>query len=208
MATAAQIKANFENARHSTGPRTASGKQQSAKNSLRHGLNATPETLFAANPAEREQYLALKQQLHTQTLPHGAAEELLFEQYAYSSYQSLRAQRIETEAQDRWLANPENQPLFTQMERAIKLGALFERRAAKAFKQLQDLQLHRLASVEVRAELEQVSTPVPFPATLPWAKLRTHQLKHEEPLYLGLTHSTGLDQTNPMPASAPLPEKR
>jgi hypothetical protein len=84
------------------------------------------------------------------------------------------------------------------MERAIKLGALFERRAAKAFKQLQDLQLHRLASVEVRAELEHVSTPVPFPATLPWAKIRTHQLKNEEPLYLGLTHSTGLDQANPI----------
>jgi hypothetical protein len=194
MASAAQLKANSENAQHSTGPRTTEGKQQSAKNSVRHGLNATPEVLFNNNPAERDQYLALKLQLHTQTLPSGAAEELLFEQYAYSSFQSLRAQRIESEAQDRWLNQPDNQLLFVQMERAIKLGALFERRAAKAFKQLQDLQLHRLASVEVRAELEHVSTPVPFSAALPLAKLRAKQLKEEEPLYLGLTISTGLDQ--------------
>ena len=194
MASAAQIKANSENAQHSTGPRTAEGKQQSAKNSVRHGLNSTPEVLFHNNPAEREQYLDLKQQLQAQTLPSGAAEQLLFEQYAYSSFQSLRAQRIESEAQDRWLAQPENQLLFIQMERAIKLGALFERRAAKAFKQLQELQLHRLASVEVRAELEQVADPVPFSSALPLAKLRTHQMKNEEPLYIGLTISTGLDQ--------------
>jgi len=196
MASAAQTKANTENAQHSTGPRSPEGKQQSSKNSVRHGLNSTPEALFAANPAERERYQELKSKLQSETLPSGAAEQLLFEQYAYSSFQALRAQTIETEAQQRWLENPENQQLFIQMERAIKLGALFERRAAKAFKQLQDLQLHRLAGVEIRAELEQAADPVPFSSALPLAKLRTKQMIDEEPLYIGLTISTGLDQSN------------
>jgi len=201
MASAAQIKANQTNAQYSTGPRTGDGKQVSAKNAVRHGLNSTPDSLFAANPAERENYMHLKTKLREETLPHGATEELLFEQYAYSSFQSLRAQTIETEAQDRWLANPENQQLFVQMERAIKLGALFERRAAKAYKQLQDQQLNRLASVEVRAELEQAADPVPISTALPLSKLRNQQMSEEEPLYIGLTISTGLDhtaQTNPI----------
>ena len=195
MASAAQIKANTENAQSSTGPQTAAGKQQSARNSFRHGLTATAENLFAAKPAEREAYEELKAQLREETLPAGTVELLLFEQYAYSSFQALRAQTIESEAQDRWLTNAENQQLFIQMERAIKLGALFERRAAKAFKQLQELQLHRLAAVEVRAELEQAADPIPFSTAIPFAKIRTRQLADQEPLYVGLTLSTGLDQT-------------
>ncbi len=46
----------------------ASASRESAKNSVRHGLNATAETLFAANPAEREQYLA-RDDRQTMSLP-------------------------------------------------------------------------------------------------------------------------------------------
>lgn len=37
--SAAKIKANRANARYSTGPKTAAGRQRSARNALRHGLN-------------------------------------------------------------------------------------------------------------------------------------------------------------------------
>ena len=40
MSTAAQQRANKENAKHSTGPRTAEGKQRSSQNALKHGLCA------------------------------------------------------------------------------------------------------------------------------------------------------------------------
>ena len=197
MSSAAQVKANQANSQYSTGPRTVEGKQQSAKNSYRHGLNATAESLFAANPQERIEYDQLRHRLHAELLPAGTAEEILFEQYAYSSFQALRAQRIEIEAQDRWLDNPDSQQNFLQMERTIKLGALFERRAAKAFKQLQDLQLHRLAAVELHAELQVAEVPTKISSALPLAKLRTRQMSEEDPLYLGLTIATGLDpQTN------------
>ena len=70
--------------------------------------------------------------------PKGAGNisslNLIFEQYTDASFQCLRAQSFECVAQDRWLENPDSQQVFLQTKRAIKLGALFERRAAKAFK--------------------------------------------------------------------------
>jgi hypothetical protein len=47
----AKIRANRQNARRSTGPRSASGRRRVAKNALRHGL-AVPVALHpAANEA-------------------------------------------------------------------------------------------------------------------------------------------------------------
>ncbi|MBM3762137.1 MAG: hypothetical protein FJW36_18045 [Acidobacteria bacterium] len=202
MSTKAQILANIQNAQKSTGPRTDQGKQQSAKNSLRHGLNASADSLFAANPQEQAQYKALREQLFQQIVPFGPAEEVVFEQYAFSTFQALRAQRFEADAQDRWLANPENQTFFLQMERLIKQGALYERRAHKAFKQLSQLQLDRFAAVEMHAELKDVELDENISPALPAAQLRKHELKQEEALYLGLTVHHGLklqnEETNPI----------
>ncbi|MBM3761820.1 MAG: hypothetical protein FJW36_16430 [Acidobacteria bacterium] len=207
MTTKEQILANRQNALKSTGPRTDAGKQQSAKNSLRHGLNASAGTLFTSNPAEQAQYKALREQLFQQIVPNGPAEELIFEQYAYSTFQALRAQRLEVDAQDRWLLSPENQILFLQMERIVKLGALYERRAAKAFKQLSQLQLDRFAAVEMHAELKDVELDENISPALPCAKLRKHELVQEDALFLGLTvhHDLKLQNeiTNP---THPAPE--
>ncbi len=193
MASAAQILANQANSQKSTGPRTPQGQATAATNSLRHGLTAASTTLFNTKPEEREQYFQLQATLREECLPSGTTEELLFEQYTYASFQSLRAQAFECEAQDRWLDNPDSQQLFLQMERIIKLGASFERRAAKAFKQLQQLQLHRLAGVEVHAELADAKVFAPVSAAIPFADIRKTQLAKEEPLILGLAIATGLD---------------
>jgi hypothetical protein len=202
MASAAQTLANQANAQHSTGPKTESGKQKSSSNAYRHGLHATSEKLFAASPEERDHFEQIKANLRAETCPQGTSEELAFEQYAYSSFQALRAQRIEAEAQDRWLEDPDNQQRFVQMERAVKLGALFERRAAKAFKQLQELQLHRLACSEVLAELVDSKVDAYIPTSLPIANIRMPDLKKLEPGYLGLTIKYGSlledNKTNPM----------
>ena len=193
MASAAQILANRANAKKSTGPLTPKGQATSASNSLRNGLTAASATLFATKPEEREQYLQLQATIREECLPSGTTEELLFEQYTYASFQALRAQSFECEAQDRWLENPDSQQLFVQMERVIKLGAMFERRAAKAFKQLQQLQLHRLAGVEVHAELADAKVFAPVSTAIPFADIRKTQLAKEEPLILGFAIATGLD---------------
>jgi hypothetical protein len=44
MATERQIEANRRNAQQSTGPRSASGKKRSSKNSYKHGLSKKPSS--------------------------------------------------------------------------------------------------------------------------------------------------------------------
>jgi len=55
MSTAAQINANRENAKSSTGPTSQAGSERSSKNALRHGY--TGQTLVLT-PAEAEAYAA------------------------------------------------------------------------------------------------------------------------------------------------------
>ena len=45
MASTAQIYANRENSKHSTGPRTPEGKAASSTNATSHGLNAADPVL-------------------------------------------------------------------------------------------------------------------------------------------------------------------
>ena len=58
MATERQIKANRENAKRSTGPKTAAGRLKSSRNSLRHGLSL-PLTFDAAASAKTDQIAQL-----------------------------------------------------------------------------------------------------------------------------------------------------
>ncbi|MGY4607021.1 hypothetical protein ACVW16_005433 [Bradyrhizobium sp. USDA 4474] len=52
MATEKQIKANRENAKRSTGPKTLVGRLKSSRNALRHGL-AIPVTADTLSPPSR-----------------------------------------------------------------------------------------------------------------------------------------------------------
>ena len=55
MATQKQIKANKENARKSTGPITATGKETSSRNAVSHGLTAKHHFIDGEDPAQYEQ---------------------------------------------------------------------------------------------------------------------------------------------------------
>ena len=70
----AQINANRENAKKSTGPRTAEGKAASSRNRLLHGLRANKHILLDEDPAE---FLSLVQNLFETFRPVGDAEETL-----------------------------------------------------------------------------------------------------------------------------------
>ena len=72
--TEAQINANRENAKKSTGPRTAEGKAASSRNGLKHGLCADKHILPGEDPAE---FLSLVQNLFDTFLPVGDGEEKL-----------------------------------------------------------------------------------------------------------------------------------
>ena len=52
MPTQAQIRANRENAKKSTGPRTPEGKANSSKNALKHGLLAEDAVIPRRGPRQ------------------------------------------------------------------------------------------------------------------------------------------------------------
>jgi hypothetical protein len=64
MATEAQIKANQENAKKSTGPKSAEGKARSAQNGRTHGLCA--KTMLLTCPDDEERFLHRCQEISDQ----------------------------------------------------------------------------------------------------------------------------------------------
>jgi hypothetical protein len=93
MATTAQIVANRENSKSSTGPRTPEGKAASSPDAKTHGLCAAGPVL----PHEdRTQFNALLERYQSDFAPATAHEEFLVAQMAGARWKLNRAERIET----------------------------------------------------------------------------------------------------------------
>ena len=176
MSTQAQIDANRQNSKKSTGPKTEQGRAASASNSTKLGLTANPTTIFENNPYERSQYDSLKAKLLKQCLPEGELELQTFERYVFALYQADRARQMEIDVQDRWINEPNNDKLFNQMERILKLGAAQERRADKALKELTKLQRDRVLAMDIHTEVYLFDKIVDIPATFPMFDVRKADL--------------------------------
>ena len=93
MATTAQLFANRENSKFSTGPRTTDGKAASSTNATTHGLSAADPVL----PHEdRNQFNALLERYHSDFAPATSHQEFLVVQMAGARWKLDRAERIET----------------------------------------------------------------------------------------------------------------
>ena len=93
MASTAQINANRENAKKSTGPRTEEGKARVSLNALKHGLLARDAVLPEEDPAEFDQQLrGLEESLR----PENSLEFELVRQIADAQWRMRRLVRIET----------------------------------------------------------------------------------------------------------------
>jgi hypothetical protein len=93
MSSENQIRANRENARHSTGPKTPEGKARSSLNATRHGLLARQLVL----PVEdRAQYLELLAAFEDEYQPASPTETVLVHQLAAAQWRLQRLTRIET----------------------------------------------------------------------------------------------------------------
>ncbi len=75
MSTSAQIKANRENSRLSTGPKTPEGKARVSRNAFKHGF--TSSKIFVRSD-EQEEFIIFEQALHTDIFPKGAPEDDLY----------------------------------------------------------------------------------------------------------------------------------
>src|SRR5208337_2773263 len=84
---------NRENARHSTGPRTETGKQRSSLNALRHGLTGQTVVLPSEDLAA---YQAFTKRFFDDLQPRGMVEEQLVQTLADASWRLNRARAIET----------------------------------------------------------------------------------------------------------------
>jgi hypothetical protein len=86
--TEAQIDANRENAKKSTGPRSAEGKAASSRNRLLHGLRANKHILLDEDP---EDFLILLDDLYGRFQPAGDGEEKLVLRIANDQWRLRRA---------------------------------------------------------------------------------------------------------------------
>jgi hypothetical protein len=93
MATEKQILANQQNAEHSTGPRTDSGKRRSRRNAIRHGLTA--ETVIDTLE-EAADYRAFERAIKSDYSPQTAIEGQLVSRLASLLWRLRRAVIIES----------------------------------------------------------------------------------------------------------------
>ena len=95
MATKAQIKANRENAKKSTGPKTEAGRAKSARNRLSHGFFSSALFIPGEDPQEFHDLLV---DLQAEFQPATPSEQILLEKMVQSQWLSLRAYRLQAQA--------------------------------------------------------------------------------------------------------------
>ena len=137
MATEAQIRANHENAQHSTGPKTETGKAVSSRNNTRHGFTGA----FFVLPSENQtQFADLLDGLRKEHAPSTITEALLVEAMAQSFWLVQRAIAFQNEC----LADPELSP--AEQDKRLALYMRYQTTHDRAF--------HRSlnALLKVRAE--------------------------------------------------------
>ena len=92
MATNAQILANQENAKKSTGPKTEEGKQRSSMNAMTHGIFAQIPIL----PGEDREFLnAIADAINQTYKPQDAMEVILVERITVASFRQIRLREVE-----------------------------------------------------------------------------------------------------------------
>jgi hypothetical protein len=97
MSTESQVRANRENAQHSTGPTTEAGKAVSSMNNFRHGLAGAFRVLASE---DQDEFEALACGLKAEHNPATLTEVLLVEKMAQHYWLSQRAQRLQDLAMD------------------------------------------------------------------------------------------------------------
>jgi hypothetical protein len=93
MFTSSRTAINRANAQHSTGPKTAEGKQRSSLNALRHGL--TGQLVVMPNE-DAEAYQALLTAFTAEYQPVGPTESTLVQALADTSWRLSRVAALET----------------------------------------------------------------------------------------------------------------
>jgi len=128
---------NRSNAQHSTGPRTAAGKQRAKLNALRHGLTAQSPVLPTEDPAAYQRHL---QQFLDEHRPATATETQLVHELASAAWRQNRIPLLEAELFD----EPSTPQLRVQALATLGLHSQrLSRQFHKTLDQLRALQAER-----------------------------------------------------------------
>ena len=136
----ARQTANAANARLSTGPRTDEGKSHSSQNARKHGLTAT-ELVIAAE--DREEFEELHAQLQADIRPHGALQQILFDQLVTSAWNLRRIRCMEAEltaSAESYLDILDNPELAAKLDRLARHQTRIERSFHRSLRELKSLQ--------------------------------------------------------------------
>ena len=187
MASPAQILANRENAKRSSGPKTQEGKQSASRNSVRHGLTGTQIIMPGEAAAAYEQ---LRQGLHDAHQPADEAELILVDQIAANAWRLMRAQRVETAFLAK-LAEGSNDPDVAiataflekpkEVSRMHRYVAAAQNAYYRAMSQLVKLQKERIARQELLPDIGFVSCGSLREPEQPAAEYATPSLPHGGP---------------------------
>ena len=159
MTSAAQRKANKQNAKHSTGPRTDDGKKRTSLNALKHGFRAKDPLIPGEDP---DHYYRHSAELEHELQPATPLEETLVEQIVDITWRLKRFARIEAavinELYDSSAEQPENQDKdgeqllgkaladSSALNRLSRYEAQLSRRYQNTMKELRELRKRRRAS--------------------------------------------------------------
>ena len=157
MSTASQI-ANAANAQLSTGPRTEEGKRQSSQNARTHGLTAQHPVIPDEDRAAFDQ---LRAQLHAETKPQGALQEIIFEELVHSAWNLRRVRAMEAElnafAPDALLADDGPAAKF---DRLARHHTRIERAFFRSLRELKALQTDAALSLTLPPYFMTIAPPL------------------------------------------------
>ncbi len=115
MSTNAQIIANRNNCKKSTGPKSHKGKTIVAQNALKHGLTAANDIISAESRTEFELYHA---QMLDELKPQSPMESMLAERVVSLSWRLKRIRRIQNQAIDA-LGRDNGNNLFKKLTQSL-----------------------------------------------------------------------------------------
>ncbi len=134
-----RLRANRTNALHSTGPRTAAGKQRSSRNALTHGLTSHSPVLATEDPAAYQRHC---RQFFDEYQPAAPTETQLTQELADTAWRLNRVPLLEAALLDR-AANPPSAQAATDFDivdahRALATLGMHSQRLSRQFQKIVD----------------------------------------------------------------------
>ena len=195
MATKAQTKANRENAKKSTGPRTPEGKAASSRNSLVHGMTSGK---FLPPGADPDEFFQLLDQFRARFQPFDPVEDALVERLAAAEFKMRSVRYLDAglfhfQAESNPLPEKYNQQGLTDpmawafysdakyynaFSKLARYEGFFQREFSRALRELYAMQDERRAR---QAEAAQAASSQPETPPLTPKSEKTNRTQFPEP---------------------------